>query len=65
MAHTILHIVHHLLRLLNRDGELGSYRELGGDFFDRRDRQGLQRRLTRRPERLGFAVTVATTTAPV
>jgi transposase len=64
VAHTILIIAHHLLRLLNRDGELGSYRELGADFFDRRDRQGLQRRLTRRLERLGFTVTVKAT-APV
>jgi transposase len=64
VAHTILLIAHHLLRLLNRAGELGSYRELGGDFFDRRDRQGLQRRLTRRLERLGYTVTVEAT-APV
>ena len=63
VAHTILLIVHHLLRLLNRDGELGSYRELGADFFDNRDRQGLQRRLTRRLERLGFTVTVDATAA--
>ena len=64
VVHTILIIAHHLLRGLNRASELGSYRELGADFFDRRERQGLQRRLTRRLERLGFTVTVATT-APV
>ncbi len=38
---------HHLLRTLNRDGELGSYHELGGDFYDTRDRAGAARLLVR------------------
>lgn len=34
------------------------YEELGGDYFDRQTTEHLQRRLIRRPERLGLKVVV-------
>jgi transposase len=52
VAHTILLIVYHLLR----DGT--SYHELGGNFYDERDRAAIERRLVRRLERLGNQVTL-------
>jgi transposase len=52
LGHTLLVIIYHLLR----DGT--SYTELGGDYFERRDRNRLQKRLTQRLERLGFKVTL-------
>ena len=50
MAHTLLVIVYHLL---NR-GE--TYSELGGNYFDERDRWQVERRLVRRLEGLGYTV---------
>jgi transposase len=35
-----------------------NYEDLGADYYDRRDPEGLARRLARRIEKLGFAVTV-------
>ena len=52
LAHTILVIVYHLLR----DG--ATYQELGGNYFDERDREATLRRSVRRLERLGYKVTV-------
>lgn len=52
VAHSILIIAYHLLK----DG--GTYDDLGPDFFDRRDQDGLERRLVRRLEALGNKVTV-------
>jgi transposase len=52
VAHAILVIVYHLLR----DGT--SYRELGGNYFDERDRETTARRSVRRLERLGYKVTL-------
>ena len=52
VAHTILIIIYHLLR------EETTYRELGGGYFDERDRQVTERRLVRRLEALGNRVTV-------
>ncbi len=40
------------------------YQELGGSYFDERDRQAVQRRLVRRLENLGYQV-VLQPTAPV
>jgi transposase len=52
VAHALLVIVDHLLR------EGTSYRELGGNYFDERDRDATARRSVRRLERLGFKVTL-------
>jgi transposase len=52
VAHSLLVIVYHVLE--SRAG----YRELGGDFFDRRHRQTRQQRLIRQLEALGLKVTV-------
>lgn len=52
VAHTILIILFHMLK--NRQ----PYRDLGADFFDRRNVEQLKRSLTRRLERLGFQVVV-------
>lgn len=51
VAHTILVIAY---RLLQR-GE--DYKELGGDYFDKRRAQSTVRRLTQRLEQLGYQVT--------
>jgi len=40
------------------------YRELGSSYFDARERDRVQRRLVHRLERLGYAVTLATASAP-
>lgn len=50
VAHTILVIIYHLLQ------DQVSYRELGGNYFDERDQQAVQKRLVRRLERLGYQV---------
>jgi hypothetical protein len=52
VAHSILVIAYHLLK---RGTE---YIDLGGDYFDRRNEQYLQRTLVNRLERLGLKVTV-------
>lgn len=52
VAHTILVIAYHLLAR-------GSvYTELGGDYFDQRNEQQVQRQLVNRLERLGYTVTL-------
>jgi len=50
VAHTILVIVYSLLK----NG--GEYRELGGNYFDERDKSNAVRRAVRRIERLGYQV---------
>lgn len=52
LAHTLLVIMYHLLK----KGE--DYRDLGGDYFERRDRERITRRLVRRLEGLGHKVTL-------
>ena len=52
VAHSILVIAYHVLR----DGQ--SYRELGGDYFDRLNADRLTRHHTRRLAALGYAVTL-------
>ena len=37
------------------------YREVGATYFDQRERQHVERRLVRRLERLGYAVTLQPT----
>ncbi len=50
VGHSILVIIYHLL------DQRVSYKELGGNFFDERDRQATQTRLVRRLEQLGYHV---------
>ena len=50
VAHTLLVIVYHLLN----GGE--TYSELGGNYFDERDRWQVEQRLVRRLEALGYTV---------
>lgn len=50
VAHSILVISYHLL------SKGTTYQELGGNFFDERDRQAVEKRLVRRLERLGYQV---------
>jgi transposase len=50
VGHSILVIIYHLL------DQRVSYKELGGNFFDERDRQATQKRLVRRLEQLGYHV---------
>jgi transposase len=52
VAHSILTIVYHVLT----DRE--PYADLGGDYFDRRDQQAVQRRLVYRLEALGYTVSL-------
>jgi transposase len=58
VAHAILEISHHLLTT----GEL--YRELGDDFFERRDNERATRRHLRALERLGYRITIDTLPEP-
>ena len=58
LAHTLLVMAYYVLL---REEE---YQELGGSYFDERDRQAVQRRLVRRLENLGYQV-VLQPTAPV
>lgn len=59
VAHSILVIAYHMLR----DGT--EYRDLGGDYFDNRNKERLQRNLVKRLEGLGLKVTLAPTAAVV
>ena len=52
LAHTLLVIIYHVLRT----GD--SYRDLGADYFDRRNQKATVRRAVARIERLGYRVTV-------
>lgn len=56
VAHTILVIAWHVLK------SQSSYHELGGDFFEKRQTEALQRSLVRRLERLGHRVTLTPST---
>ena len=52
VAHAILIVIYHMLK----DGTV--YSELGGDFFERVDREAILRRSARRIEKLGYQVTL-------
>ncbi len=52
VGHSILVIAYHLLERGN------TYEELGGRYFDERDRQGMERRLVSRLEGMGYTVTL-------
>jgi transposase len=55
LGHAILGIMYHM----QRNGT--DYADLGGDYFERRDKDGLTRRLVRRLESLGMKVTLEPT----
>jgi transposase len=57
LGHTLLVIIYHVL------SEDTDYHELGGNYFDERDRQAVEKRLVRRLEQLGYEVSL-TPTAP-
>ena len=50
VAHAMLVAVYHML------SNQQAYRELGADFFERRDREQIREQLTRRLEKLGYEV---------
>jgi transposase len=52
VGHTLLGIVYAVLK------KKGTYQELGADYLDRQDKEGLARRLLKRLEKLGVKVTV-------
>jgi transposase len=58
VAHTLLVMVYALLT------QEVTYHELGGQYFDERDRQAVQRRLVHRLEALGYAVSLQPTATP-
>jgi transposase len=58
VAHTLLVMAYALLT------QGVTYHELGGQYFDERDRQAVQRRLVHRLEALGYAVSVQPTATP-
>lgn len=58
VAHTLLVMVYALLT------QQVTYHELGGQYFDERDREAMQRRLVHRLEALGYAVSLQPTATP-
>lgn len=55
VGHTILVIIYHILR------DQKAYADLGGNYFDEQDRRGIEKRLVRRLERLGYEVSLTAT----
>jgi transposase len=55
LGHSLLVIIYHVLT------EDKDYEELGGNFFDERDRQALEKQLVRRLEHLGYHVSLEPT----
>jgi transposase len=53
VAHSLLVVAYHLIT------EQTTYRDLGANYYDERQRQALQRNLVKRLERLGFQVHLA------
>jgi transposase len=53
VAHTMLGIIYHMLT------KRQVYKELGADYFDRRQKESLVKRTIKRLELLGYQVTVA------
>jgi transposase len=52
VGHSILIIIFHVLR------EQKPYEEIGGNYFDERERQGVEKRLVQRLEKLGYEVSL-------
>jgi transposase len=55
VGHPLLVIISHVLRDQN------AYQELGGNSFDEQDRQGIEKRLVRRLEKLSYEVSLTAT----
>jgi hypothetical protein len=55
VGHTILVVIYHVLR------DQKAYQDLGGHYFDEHDRQGIEKRLVRRLEKLGYEVSLTAT----
>ena len=53
VAHTLLRVIYHLLREPNLE-----YRELGEDYFDKRDAEQTKAQLIKRLAKLGYEVTL-------
>ena len=53
VGHSLLTIIYHML------SEHQPYADLGGTYFDEQDRQGTEKRLVRRLEKLGYPVSVS------
>lgn len=53
VGHSILVIAYHLLK-----DPSATYQDLGGNYFDERNRTGVEKRLVRRLEQLGYAVSL-------
>jgi transposase len=58
VAHSLVRIIYAMLA-----SEV-EYRDLGGDYFDQRDRQGIERRSVQRLRALGYDVTLTRPTPP-
>ena len=56
LGHTLLIIIYHII------ADEKEYEELGGNYLDRLDRQGKEKRLIRQLEKLGLQVSVTPTT---
>jgi hypothetical protein len=52
VAHSLLVIIYHVLK------ERTAYKDLGGDYFERRDVEKQRKRLIKQLESLGLKVTV-------
>ena len=50
VGHSMLVIIYHMLQ------QQKSYEELGGNYFDERERQATEKRLVRRLEKLSYQV---------
>lgn len=58
VGHSVLVMIYHILT------KRTPYQELGGTYFDERERDHVQQRLIHRLERLGYAVTIAPAPQP-
>ena len=58
LGHTLLVIIYHVLT------EEKDYQDLGGNYFDERARQAVEKRLVRRLENLGYQVSLTPTAPP-
>ena len=52
LGHKILVVIYHMLDRRQK------YQELGGNYFDEREKQALEKRLVRRLEKLGYQVSL-------
>jgi len=57
VGHSILVIIYHLLQ------DQKGYEDLGGNYFDERGRQAIEKRLVHRLEKLGYEVSLTATSS--